>query len=114
MARQRVLVTGGSGFIAGHCILQLLAQGYLVRTTVRSLEREAAVRAVLVDGGMVDGDALSFISADLTDDAGWAGAVADVDFVLHIASPVVTGKVRSENDVIAPARRCASCAESRQ
>ena len=52
MTQERVLVTGGSGFIAGHCILQLLEQGYVVRTTVRSPKRESAVRAVLTDAGM--------------------------------------------------------------
>jgi nucleoside-diphosphate-sugar epimerase len=39
-----VLVTGGSGFIASHCILQLLAAGHQVRTTVRNLKRESEVR----------------------------------------------------------------------
>ena len=38
-----VLVTGGSGFIAGHCILRLLEAGYAVRATLRSLDREAQV-----------------------------------------------------------------------
>jgi len=101
---QRVLVTGGSGFIAGHCILQLLEQGYRVRTTVRSLRRESAVRAVLADAGMVNSDALSFVAADLTSDTGWAEAVSGCDFVLHVASPVHTGKVRHDDDVIVPAR----------
>ena len=58
---QRVLVTGGSGFIGAHCILQLLQQGYNVRTTVRSLKREADVRAMLKVGG-----------ADATAPIGWA------------------------------------------
>ena len=40
MGAERVLVTGGSGFIGAHCILQLLAAGHRVRTTVRSLARE--------------------------------------------------------------------------
>ncbi|WNV85734.1 NAD-dependent epimerase/dehydratase family protein [Umezawaea sp. Da 62-37] len=102
--QHRVLVTGGSGFIAGHCVLQLLDQGYLVRTTVRSLEREAAVRAVLTDAGMVNGDALSFVAADLLSDDGWAEAVDGCDFVLHIASPVRPGIVENEDDVIVPAR----------
>lgn len=104
MTQQRVLVTGGSGFIAGHCILQLLQQNYLVRTTVRSLSREAEVRAVLHDAGITAGEHLNFAAADLTQDTGWADAVRGCDFVLHVASPVHTGKVRDENDVIIPAR----------
>ncbi|MFJ6200180.1 SDR family oxidoreductase [Micromonospora sp. NPDC092111] len=99
-----VLVTGGSGFIAGHCILALLEQGYLVRTTVRSLERESGVRAVLADARAVHGDALSFVAADLTSDAGWAEAVHGCDYVLHVASPVHIGKVENDDDVIVPAR----------
>ena len=99
-----VLVTGGSGFIAGHCILQLLERGYRVRTTIRSLAKEPAVREVLADAGMVHGDALAFVAADLLDDAGWADAVAGVDFVLHVASPVQPGHVENEDDLIVPAR----------
>ena len=56
-----VLVTGGSGFIGAHCILRLLEAGYRVRTTVRSLDREADVRAMLKTGGAEPGDALSFV-----------------------------------------------------
>lgn len=85
MTQEHVLVTGRSGFIAGHCILQLLEQGYVVRTTVRSLKRESAVRAVLTDAGMANGDALTFVEADLTRDAGWADALSRCDFVLHVA-----------------------------
>jgi nucleoside-diphosphate-sugar epimerase len=104
VTQQRVLVTGGSGFIAGHCILQLLEQGYLVRTTVRSLGREAEVRSVLRDAGMVNGEALSFVAADLTSEAGWPAAVAGCEFVLHVASPVQVENVENEDDVIVPAR----------
>jgi nucleoside-diphosphate-sugar epimerase len=104
MTQQRVLVTGGSGFIAGHCILQLLERGYLVRTTVRSLGREPEVRSVLSDAGMVNGEALSFVAADLMSDDGWVEAVADCDYVLHVASPVHIEKVQNDDDVIVPAR----------
>jgi nucleoside-diphosphate-sugar epimerase len=104
MSQSRVLVTGGSGFIAGHCILQLLEQGHLVRATIRSLAKEAAVRAVLVDAGIVHADKLSFVAADLMGDEGWAQAVAGVDFVLHVASPVRPGHVANEDDLIVPAR----------
>ena len=47
MSHELVLVTGGSGFIGAHSILQLLDLGYRVRTTVRSLNREPDVRAML-------------------------------------------------------------------
>ena len=87
MSGETVLVTGGSGFLGVHSILQLLNAGYRIRTTVRSLKREADVRAMLKAGGAEPGEALSFVAADLTKDAGWSEAVAGCDFVLHVASP---------------------------
>ncbi|MEV8371647.1 aldehyde reductase [Kribbella sp. NPDC056861] len=102
--QQRVLVTGGSGFIAGHCILKLLDEGYLVRTTMRSLDREAQLRSVLSQAGHEPGDALTVVAADLESDAGWAEAVAGCDHVLHVASPLPHGIPDNEDDVIRPAR----------
>ena len=99
-----VLVTGGSGFIGSHAILQLLAADHQVRTTVRSLRREADVRALLKQGGAEPGDRLSFVAADLENDAGWADAVAGCDYVLHIASPFPSGVPKHEDDLIVPAR----------
>lgn len=99
-----VLVTGGSGFIAGHAILQLLAAGHRVRTTVRTFAREAVVRAVLKEGGADPGDRLVVVAADLGNDAGWAEAVAGCDYVLHMASPFPPGIPRHEDELIVPAR----------
>lgn len=104
MTQKPVLVTGGAGFIAGHCILQLLAQGYAVRATIRSLAKEAAARAVLQAAGMDPDARLSFVAADLLSDDGWADAVAGVDHILHVASPVQPGHVANEDDLIIPAR----------
>ncbi|MFT4109291.1 SDR family oxidoreductase [Propionicimonas sp.] len=100
----KVLVSGGSGFIAGHCIQQLLDAGHQVRATLRSLSQEAAVRAVLADAGVAAGGNLDFAAADLTSDAGWPEAVRGVDVVLHVASPVRPGQVDNEDDLIVPAR----------
>jgi nucleoside-diphosphate-sugar epimerase len=99
-----VLVTGGSGFIGAHCILQLLAAGYRVRTTVRNLKREADVRTMLKEGGAEPGDLLSFFAADLEKDAGWASAVAGCDYVLHVASPLPPSTPKHEDELIVPAR----------
>jgi len=99
-----VLVTGGSGFVGVHCILHLLNAGYRVRTTVRTLAREADVRAMLKAGGSEPGDALSVVPADLTADPGWVDAVAACDYVLHVASPFPAGGPRHEDDLIVPAR----------
>lgn len=99
-----VLVTGGSGFIASHAILQLLGAGYQVRTTVRNLSREADVRAMLKRGGPEPVERLTFVAADLMSDAGWPAAVAGCKYVLHIASPFPSTVPKDENELIIPAR----------
>jgi nucleoside-diphosphate-sugar epimerase len=99
-----VLVTGGSGFIAAHCILQLLGAGHEVRTTVRNLAREPEVRAMLKAGGVEPGARLSFFAADLTSDEGWAEAAKGCDYALHVASPFPPGVPKHEDELIVPAR----------
>ena len=101
---QTVLVTGGSGFIGSHCIIQLLAAGYWVRTTIRNLKRETDVRAMLKVGGAEPGDRLSFFAADLESDAGWREAIAGSNYVLHVASPLPPSVPKHEDELIVPAR----------
>jgi nucleoside-diphosphate-sugar epimerase len=100
----KILVTGGSGFIGSHAILQLLDKGHHVRTTVRSLQREDSVRAMLRQGGTEAGDRLSFVAADLDHDAGWPEAVAGCEYVLHVASPLPASIPKHEDELIVPAR----------
>ena len=102
--KSTVLVTGGSGFIGSHSILQLLAAGHPVRTTVRSLERERDVRAMLKEGGAEPGDRLSFIAAELENDEGWPEAIAGCDYVLHVASPFPNTVPKHDDELIVPAR----------
>jgi nucleoside-diphosphate-sugar epimerase len=98
------LVTGGSGFIASHCILQLLAAGHQVRTTVRSPKREGEVRVLLKADGVEPDDRLSFAVANLQQDAAWPQAVAGCEYVLHVASPFPAHLPRHEDELVVPAR----------
>lgn len=98
-----VLVTGGSGYIGGWCVIRLLQEGYVVRTTVRSLAREAEVRARIAK--VVDpGNRLSFHVADLMADAGWDEATEGCDYVLHVASPLGVAEPKDPDELIVPAR----------
>ncbi len=99
-----VLVTGGSGFIGGHCILQTLAAGHSVRATLRNPARADEVRSQLERAGASGLERLSFAAADLERDAGWPEAVAGCDFVLHVASPFPLAAPKHEDDLIRPAR----------
>jgi dihydroflavonol-4-reductase len=100
--KENVLVTGGSGFVGGWCIVELLKRGYNVRTTVRSRSRESEVRAMV--GAEVDpGDRLSFFEADLGGDAGWDEAVQGCDYVLHVASPFPPEAPDDPDELIRPA-----------
>jgi len=98
-----VLVTGASGFIALHCILQLLEQGYRVRGTLRTPAREASLREALAKH-VEAGDRLDFVSADLTADDGWDQAVKGCRYVLHVASPFPSQPPKHEDELIVPAR----------
>jgi nucleoside-diphosphate-sugar epimerase len=99
-----VLVTGGTGFLGGWCIAELLRRGYDVRTTVRSVAREPAVRATVERAGVDAGDRLTVVAADLGADTGWSDAVAGCQGVLHVASPFPPEQPKDPNELIVPAR----------
>jgi nucleoside-diphosphate-sugar epimerase len=100
---QTVLVTGGSGFLGGWCVVEALQRGYSVRTTVRDLAREAEVRSAV--GSQIDpGARLTVLAADLTRDDGWAEAVQGCDYVLHVASPFPAAQPKDADELIVPAR----------
>ena len=95
-----VLVSGGSGYIAGYIIRQLVGDGWTVHTTIRNLAKEAAVRALLA----VDNNKLTFFAADLNSDAGWNEAMTGCSHVVHVASPLPADKPKTDDELIIPAR----------
>ena len=76
-----VLVTGASGFLAGHCIRELLANGYKVRGTVRSLKASDKTAHLKAMAERLGGS-LELVEADLSSDRGWKEAVAGCTYVL--------------------------------
>lgn len=102
MADSKVLVTGATGYIAKHCIIQLLEAGYPVRGTVRSLSREAELRQIFTKYLKSD-EQIEFVEADLLNDDAWDNATAGCNYVLHTASPLPTEIPKDENELIIPA-----------
>ena len=100
--KQTVLVSGASGFIAGHCILKLLKEGYKVRGSLRSPDREDEVRNALAPH--VDTKDLSFVTLDLSSDDGWDEALKGCTYLQHVASPFPNAAPEHEDDLIIPAR----------
>lgn len=101
---ETVLVTGGSGFVGSYCILQLLKEGYTVRTTIRSLEKINVLKEMLLAGGGEQLQHLTFFEADLTSNNGWDKAVSGCDYVLHVASPFPSNEPKDADEIIKPAR----------
>lgn len=99
---QTVLVTGASGYIGGHCVRELLENGYDVRGTLRSLgdpSRTAHLDAIAERTQRK----LELVEADLSRDQGWARAVQGCGAVLHVASPFPKELPAHEDDLVRPA-----------
>ncbi|KAH9047655.1 NAD-P-binding protein [Lactarius hengduanensis] len=78
-----VLVTGASGFLGSHVVLELLREGYTVRGTVRS-HNVAHVNK----GYESFGDRFATVVIDDLVTSDLLAAVKGVDAVIHVASPL--------------------------
>jgi len=99
--KEKVLVTGASGFIALHCINELIKQGYKVKGSLRDMSKENIIRNYFVrDNEELN---LEFCKLDLLNDEGWDEAASDCEYIMHIASPFVIEEPKNEKDLIQPA-----------
>lgn len=98
----KVLVTGASGYIGLHCIEQLLADGYEVKGSIRSLSRTEEIKDALKKCGR-DLSRLELCEADLLKPDGWDDAVKGCDYVFHVASPFIAVAPKHEDELIRPA-----------
>jgi nucleoside-diphosphate-sugar epimerase len=98
-----VVVTGASGFIATHCIQQLLEKGYRVRGTLRSESRQEEVRKGVAPTDEM-ASRLEFAMLNLLSDDGWDEAMQGARYLLHIASPVPRQPPKDPAELIEPAR----------
>jgi dihydroflavonol-4-reductase len=101
--KETVLVTGGSGFIASYCMITLLNNGYKVKATLRSLHKAELVKQMLRKGGINSFEDVSFVVADLQDEASWQSAVDGCQYVIHTASPTPFTNAKTEDDFVIPA-----------
>ncbi|NNC78797.1 MAG: aldehyde reductase [Acidimicrobiales bacterium] len=102
----RVLITGASGYIAKHTVFRFLNAGYIVRGSVRRLERGDEVRSAVaphVNSGVDLDQQLEFVALDLGADAGWDDALNDIDVLVHMASPFPIAQPKDESELIRPA-----------
>jgi nucleoside-diphosphate-sugar epimerase len=98
-----VLVTGGTGYLAGWCIVELLRRGYRVRTTVRKASREHEVHEA-IDSEVDSHHNLTVHQADLLSDEHWDHVIDGCDYVLHVASPLPVSQPKDPEELIVPAR----------
>ena len=99
---EKVLVTGASGYIALHCITELLNNGYAVRGSLRNMSRENEVREAVKK--KVSDNNLEFCKLDLMSDDGWNNSVSKCDYMIHLASPFIVGEPKNEDELIKPAK----------
>lgn len=101
---EKILITGGSGYIATYLTAQLLKMNTAVRVTVRSQKRIPEIKDALADLNQADLSKLEVVSADLSSNEGWPKAMQGITRVLHVASPFPTTEPKTEDEVIIPAK----------
>ena len=99
---KKVLLTGITGYIANHCAVELLKNGYSVRGSLRNISKSDKIVNV-IKKEVDPKDNLEFCELNLLNDEGWKDAAKGCDFVMHVASPFINIEPKDENEYIRPA-----------
>lgn len=99
----KVLLTGGSGFIAAHILDILVKRGYQIVTTVRTAEKEQFIREKYPGK---ENQIQVFLVPDIQDENGFDETLMknpDITAVIHTASPFFQAKDDPEKELLLPA-----------
>ena len=99
---KKALLTGISGYIAMHCAKELLKRNYHINATVRNLDKVEDIKNAL-SALSLDVNKIQFFQADLLSDDNWEDAMADCEYVMHVASPYPLNQPKDESVLIKPA-----------
>jgi dihydroflavonol-4-reductase len=99
---KKALLTGISGYIAMHCAKELLKRDYYINATVRNLDKVEDIKNAL-SALSLDVNKIQFFQADLLSDDNWEDAMADCEYVMHVASPYPLNQPKDESVLIKPA-----------
>ena len=99
---KKALLTGISGYIAMHCAKELLKRDYHINATVRNLDKVEDIKNAL-SALSLDVNKIRFFQADLLSDDNWEDAMADCEYVMHVASPYPLNQPKDESVLIKPA-----------
>jgi len=94
-----ILVTGGSGYIAGWIVKLLLEEGIDVHTTVRDPSKPSSVGHLKKLASCCPGN-LKIFKADLLDPGSFDAAMEGCELVMHTASPFVISGFRDANEAL--------------
>lgn len=87
-----VLITGANGHIGYRTVVEALQNGYSVRAAVRNQEKANTVLAAPSIKALNPGPRLTFTFVpDIIKDGAYDEAVKDVDYIIHLASPITSG-----------------------
>ncbi len=103
VVRRTVCVTGATGYLAAHIIVQLLEKGHVVHGTMRNAKDETRVaHLVAAAARMGQSECLKFFSADLKEAGSFDAAVQGCDTVVHVANVVQLEAKDPVKEIIEP------------